>query len=303
MSSAVHSAQLALLNAPFASGGWTKAIEQVAIATRSSAAQLIGFGGPTLLSLNVIGGEIVGNRAHLDDPALYGPCNWRINSVGAAMAIQHEEHYRGYAVNRDTADYDDAVADVDLPFGCQSALFLEERWAVGLSLLRRRRDGPCDGDVLRDFAHLRRHAARAVMMQMALDEDRAEIVLGDLSDVHQAVLLIDRHGQLRALSEAAEPLFDDHGPLRLVHQALLLRDSTGTRQLHLAIGRLLDGDAIHGPVVHRFAIRAGAEQKSQWMVTLMRLPNAQGGLGFCAHLAMIVDRLDKAEGRKGGNDG
>ncbi len=293
-SQAVHGAQLALLNAPFAPGGWHRAIESVAIATRSSAAQLIGVGGSTKLSLNIVEGAIVGNTAHISDPSLYGPCNWRINCVGAPMSIQHEGHYRAYAACHDTADYDDAVADVDLPFGCQSLMIMDDRWAVGLALLRRHRDGPCDADVLADFAYLRRHAARAILMHSALDDQAADIMLGDLDGVHSAVVLLDRHGRLRAVSELAEPLFDDDGPLCRSQQSLWLRDAEGNRLVQAAIVRLLDGDGCDGSLIHRIVVRAGPFDPKRWRVTLMRLPDSRSGLGFDTHLAMTVARFDSA---------
>lgn len=292
LSSAVHGAQLALLNAPFAPGGWQSAMDAVAIATGSAAAQLIGIGGATQLSLNIIGGQIVGNRAHLDDPKMYGPCNWRINAVGAPMSIQHEGHYRAYAAGRDTADYDDAVADVDLPFGCQSLLIAEDRWAVGLSLLRRHRDGPCDADVLDDFAHLRRQTARAVMMQTALDNQAADIMLDDLHRIDAAVILLDRHGGLRAVSDRAELLFGGDGPLCRSQNSLWLRDPVCNRSFQAAIVRLLEGDWLNGPLLHRITIRARPFDRARWRLTLMRLPGPETGLGFNTHLAMTLSRFD-----------
>lgn len=305
LSSAVHSAQIALLNAPFTPGGWNRAIEAVAIATGSSAAQLIGVGGSTMLSLNIVEGEIVGNTAHINDPSLYGPCNWRINCVGAPMSIQHEGHYRAYAARHDTADYDDAVADVDLPFGCQSLMIMEERWAVGLALLRRHRDGPCDADVLNDFAYLRHHAARSVTMQAALDEQVADVALGDLARVHSAVVLLDRHGLLRAVSEMAQPLFEDGGPLRRSRQSVWLRDPDCNQAVQSAIARLLDADFIQGPIVHQTLIRAAPHERARWRLTLMRLPNIESGIGFNAHLAMTVSPMKDAvrETQDGGERG
>jgi PAS domain-containing protein len=294
VASDVQAAELAILNAPFEENGWARATLAVAEATRSAAAQLIGFGGPKLLPLNVVVGDIGGPTGHLCNAHLYGPCNWRINSVGPAMSIQHEVHYRAYAASHDTADYDDAVSDVDLPFGCQSALAVEPDRLIGLSLLRRRRDGRCDEEVLGRFAYLRTHVSRAIRMQLALDNEAAQLMLGHLETVNCATLLLDSHGILAEMTQAAEPLFDLDGPLRLIGLAVRLVSPVENRQFERLLADLLHDDVANPCVAEmRVAGGAGMPQK-RWRLIASRLPRREHGLGFEPRVAITLRPLQPA---------
>lgn len=284
--SIVREAELALLNAPFDPGGWDGAIAAVAAATGSSGAQLIGVGGPLVIPLNVVVGNFVGPWQHFSDARLYGSCNWRINTVGVQGSIQHEQHFAAYAAGHDTADYDDAVADLDVPFGCQSAFLIDPDRLVGLSLLRRQRDGACDADTLRRFAHLRIQAGRAVRMQLALDGEAAALMLGTMSAMASATILLDRHGNIAAMTDAAELLFEPGGPLRRDMLAPRLRHREEDRLLSAAMARLLAHDG-HGAHVHRARVGRGADcPAGGWELYLVRLPAREHGLGFDAHLAL-----------------
>ena len=290
VASDVHAAELAILNAPFEDDGWHRATLAVAEATDSSAAQLIGFGGPMLLPLNVVVGDIGGPTGHLCNAHLYGPCNWRINSVGPAMSIQHEEHYRAYAATYDTSDYDDAVADVDLPFGCQSALTSEPGRLIGVSLLRRRRDGRCDGEVLSRFAYLRTHIARAIRMQLALDNEAAQLMLGHLESVNCATLLLDRHAILAEMTAAAEHLFDYAGPLRLVGLSVQLANPVENRQFDRFLADLLHHDHARQGIAE-MRLGPGPAGGTGWRLIASRLPVREHGLGFEPAVAITLRPL------------
>lgn len=292
----VQAAELAILNAPFEENGWHRATLAVAEATGSSAAQLIGFGGPMLLPLNVVVGDIGGPTGHLCNAHLYGPCNWRINSVGPAMSIQHEAHYRAYAASHDTRDYDDAVSDVDLPFGCQSALSSEPGRLIGVSLLRRRRDGRCDEVVLSKFAYLRAHIARAVRMQLALDNEAAQLMLGHLETVDCATLLLDRHAILAEMTPAAEHLFDHGGPLRLCGLAVQLANPVENRQFERFLAALLSDDrARHG--IAQMRVSGGPRANGRaWRLIAARLPAREHGLGFEPTVAITLRPLPPGGG-------
>ena len=288
--SIVREAELALLNAPFEARGWDGAIAAVAAATGSSGAQLIGVGGPLVIPLNVVVGNFSGPWHHFSDARLYGSCNWRINTVGPQGSIQHEQHFAAYAAGHVTADYDDAVADLDVPFGCQSAFLIDADRLVGLSLLRRQRDGACDADTLGRFAQIRAQAARAVRMQLALDGEAAEMMLGNLSAMASATILLDRHGNIAAMTAAAEPLFEPGRPLRRDILAPRLRHREEDRLLSAAMARLLAHDG-HGAHVHQARVGRGSGcLAGGWNLYLVRLPAREHGLGFDAHLALTLKR-------------
>lgn len=286
-----------MLNAPFEPDGWGRAVGAIAAATRSAGAQLIAVGGPLALPLNVVTGDFSGPWAHFADPRLYGRCNWRINSVGAQGSIQHEQHYAAYAARNDTADYDDAVADLDVPYGCQSALRIDADRLIGLSLLRRTRDGACDADTLATFENLRDHTARAVAMQLAIDGEAADMMLGSIATMRCATFLLDRHGNIAAMSAAADPLFDSGGPFLPGGITPRLRCPDEDRRLSLAMGRLLgDADAI-SPLQHIRVGRGLDWPDGRWNLYLSRLPAREHGLGFEPHLAITVKPVAVGDAR------
>ena len=285
VASSVREAELALLNAPFGEGGWDRAVIAIAAATRSAGAQLSGVGGPLTIPLNIVHGDFSGPTRHFTDVALYGPCNWRLNTVGAEGAIQHEDHYAAYAAANDTADFDDAVADLDVPYGCQSAFLIEPDRMVGLTLLRRRRDGRCDADTLHAFARLRYQANRAVRAQIALDGEAAAIMLGNLERASCATLLLDRTSAVCAMTAAADRAIGE-GPFRLADRAFGVRDPLDDFHLQRAMRRLLESDGITGVRLHQAVVGAG-----QWSVVMSRLPRHAHGLCFEPELAVTLRRL------------
>lgn len=282
-------AELAILNAPFEADGWRLAVQAAADATHSSAAHLLGTGGPLLLPLNVFAGDVPGIEHYLGNPRFHGAINWRVGTVTVPMAIQHEAHYADYRRLHDTSDYDDVASDLDIQFGCQSAVLLDSRNLLGLALLRGRRDGPCTAETLERFARLRYQLARSIRVQMALDGEAAEMMVGHVGGLNCATLLLDRQANLCALSPAAEPLFDDEGPLRLSGLAVELRHRGEDQHFQEALKRLLASDGHRGPVVHDTVIgRCGVNPRGKWRAFVVRLPHRPHGLGFDPHLALTV---------------
>lgn len=280
--------ELVLMNAPFVEGGWQRAIMMVAQATGAESANLVAFGGPLLFPLNMfVGRESDGAARHFTRPELWGACNWRVQSAGDPMSIQHEVHYDACRARGGTADYDDAVADLDMPFGCQTALISDERNFLGLAILRSRREGRCDDIALARFRHLIGKVHRAVRVQLALDGEAADLMLGELASMHCRLALLDRHGCLAALSPPADAMFADDGPARLAGLQFRLRRPDEDRQLLAAMARLLAAELPHGPQVHEMrAGRSPHHPHGRWRLSLMRLPRRSHGLGFEPELAI-----------------
>ena len=285
---ALREAELRILNAPFEERGWEQALVAVAEATGSHAAQLLGIGGPMFLPLNVFVGAPAGFRHYIESAELHGPSNWRVGSTTVPMAIQHEEHYRAYRASHPTSDYDDAASEMDIQFGCQSAMLLDQHNMVGLAVLRGRRDGPCTEEVLSRFAHLRHEVARAVQMQIALDGEAAELMLGQLESLHGATILLDRHGCIAALTPAAEALLAEGGPLRLAGLAVELPGRAENMQFNTILARMLKSE-IPGEVQQTRIGRSSGHPAGRWRLFFTRLPPLRNyGLGFEPQIALTV---------------
>jgi hypothetical protein len=291
---AVRDAELAFLNAPFDRDGWLVALRHLSAVTGSAVGQLCG-GGPGLsLSFNLFSEERHDPHGHLVNPLSYGPENWRINcATNGARSIQHEAHYAAYRSAKPTSFYDDAVSDLDLPFGCQSPLMLEADGSlVGLALLRSSRDGPCSGDTLAAFARIACQAHRAVRVEIALGQARGEDMLVGLARSGEMTLLIDRHGRLVAMTEAAEALFDCPLGLKLDGLAVRLACDREDRSLKAAMRRLLASDGVDGPILHHCRVGTGeAQPDGCWQLFVTRLPAGRDLLGVEAQLALMLRPL------------
>ncbi|WP_300973756.1 hypothetical protein [Sphingomonas sp. LHG3406-1] len=289
----IREAELAFLNAPFEADGWRVALQRLAAATGTGVTQLCGAGAGTELSFNFFSEDRPDPHGHLVNPAIYGPENWRINCrIGGARSVQHEVHYAEYrAINR-TSLYDDAVSDLDLPFGCQSPLLLDRNGLVGLALLRSSREGRCTPETIAAFSRIAHQAHRAVRVQLALGRERAEEMLVGPAQANELTLLLDRQGQLVAMTEAAERLFDCPVGLRLDGMRVRVADAREDWAFGAALGRLAASDGISGPVVHQCIVgRSERRPEGYWRLFLTRLGTAGDRLGLGAQLALTLRPL------------
>ncbi len=283
---------LAFLNAPFEPDGWAVAMRQLARATRTSIAQLIGAGRPMALPLNLLTEQPDDPHGHINNPLLYGPENWRINATRQAMTLEYEPHYRTYREQHPGSIYDDAVSDLDLPYGCQSALMFDADCLVGISLLRSSREGPCNAEILHAFSRSVRQAQRAMRVQLALGQDLAETMLSGLIGRPEATLLLDRYGHLCSMTEAAEKLFDHPHGLRLETLLVRLADRAEDASFAAAVGRLLASDGLTGAVLHEGrAGRCDRHPGGRWRLIIARLPASARGFGFEPQLAVTLKPL------------
>ena len=285
----MRAAELAFLNAPFEEHGWVRAVQQLAWATDSRAAQLCATGGGAMLALNLFSDTLHDPYQHLVNPALYGPQNWRVGVTLAARTIEHELHYAAYRATHCTDYYDDAISDLDLPFGCQSALLLDANGMTGLALLRSRRDGPCTEKTLSAFARVAYQAQRAVRVQLALGDEAAQLMLGTVDERWEATVLLDGYANVTAMSAAAEALFEEPAGLRLHGLQLRLSDPDEDRAMASAMSRLLASDGVTGPVLHQMRFgRSAAAPRGQWQAVVVRIGGGATGLHFDPHLAVTV---------------
>ena len=284
----VREAELAFLNAPFQPDGWMAAIQLLAAATGSAVAQLCGgSAGSSSLSFNYFSADCHDPHGHLHNPLVYGAENWRINTTTAARTIQYEHHYAAYRAAHRSEFYDDAVSDLDLPFGCQSALLLDQNGMAGLALLRSSRDGPCSPETLSRFATIARQAHRAMRVQLALGEQAAELMVAAPSGQSEMTIVIDSHANVLAMTDAAEALFDQPDALSLAGHRLRFANPVEDRAVQHSFARLLASDGISGPVVHEAKVgRHSTAPDGRWRLVVVRLSPDGAGFGYEPRLAL-----------------
>jgi hypothetical protein len=296
----LREAELALLNAPFEQDGWARALELVAHASGGAGVNLVGLGGPQALSLNLLtgrDGELV--QRYFAEPELWGSCNWRVNCAAMPMTIVHERHYDAYRQGADTTDYDDAVADLDMQFGCQAVLISDPRSFVGAALFRGRREGPCGAETLASFHQLLRPFHRALRLQQALSAGAAELIIGDVGSADSAVLLIDGRGCVAALTARAETLAGSGGPIRISGRRFELSNWRENARMQRVLASLLaDPEGDEASWVQELNVGCDAESaQPRWTARAFRLPTRRGGLGFDARVAIAFEPLQGSPSR------
>lgn len=291
----IREAELAFLNAPFDPAGWQRAIEQLAHVTGSRMAQLCGGRHGQPLDFNLFSDDCHDPYGHLNNPALYGRENWRINCAQTPRTIQDERHYAAYRANNPADFYDDAVRDLDLPFGCQTPLMLDANGLFGLSLLRSSKNGPCGADTLERFARCARQAHRAVRAQLALGEEAAELMVSNVAGRRECTILLDRYANVLAMTEVAELLFEEPGALSLCGLGLRLANAQEDRALHASFARLLGGDLLGGPMIHDTIVgRSPAWPRGRWRLVAVRLAGDGSNIDFMPRLAVTLSPLPAA---------
>lgn len=279
---------MAILNAPFEKGGWARALERLSRACGGSGANLVGFGGPLGISVNLFTGRNCDSAGrYFNQDHLWGDSNWRVMTAGRPMTVQHDSHYAAYRHGAVTADYDDAVSDLDMQFGCQSALISDSRTFLGLALFRGRREGACDSDTLKGFSALIRDVQRSLRAELALQGEASEMMVADAAALSSATVLIDRHGCICALTPSAEQLAGAGGPMSLCGLSFHLRNRAEDRQVQAAMRRLLVSREEPGGC-RVFEMPVGRDKSSprgRWMLHLILLPASEHGLGFDPQLA------------------
>lgn len=134
--------------------------------------------------------------------------------------------------------------EVDIPFGCQTALMTGAESLVGLALLRNRRDGAVTPEQRAIFAGVALHVRAAVATQMSLRNEGHTLLAGGFDAVAAKALICDGYGRIRAVTAGADELLARGGRLALRDGLLESRIGTETRRIHAALAQELGSDAV-----------------------------------------------------------
>ena len=224
-------------------GQWVTVLQELADATGSTRAQLVGLGSD--LAARFYWPTAV-EPGQLDDFIRiegYSPeINYRIAADAGSdeLAVVHEDHYDAARRSLHREDYVDHCEQYRIPWGCQAALVRDGDSLVALSVLRSRDDGRTDETQRKVFAEAARAARNAVRMQRAIERQGLNLLSGTLEAMALPCLLLDELGRIGAMTSSAERLFVQKPILRAVDGRLCSRTTEDTRRIDLAIRSVLD---------------------------------------------------------------
>ncbi|MEQ7873287.1 hypothetical protein ABDK56_04700 [Sphingomonas sp. ASV193] len=252
-------------------------------ALHSRGANLVCLGGD-LPTLNLVSGF---DQGEIDDtfglPELWGAANWRVGSTTRVGDIQHEHHYDQYRTQARTEMYDDAVSDLDMPYGCQTLFLQDGRGFVGLALLRGRRNGRCKAETLAGFSRLAHFVDQGVRAEMALAGEGAHVALGNYDSISPPLLLLNRLGWLVATSPAADLALDEGDAVRARGRRIAFVDERLDRKFwRIAAALLQPGNAARSISL---AVASGAMRA----LHVARIGGDEDALGLHPSLAVRLD--------------
>lgn len=266
--------------------GWGTALGILAEATGSMRAQLVGFGSSQALPFNWITNISARDMELFAGIDGHSPTlNFR---VAADLAVGREIVFE--------ADYDEAIADLDgdeyrdfceqtqMPFGCQTMLVRQDG-AVGMALLRSRRDGRTDERIRQTFRDAAVAARVAVRMQVALEQQGHLLIGNSLEAMSAACLLFDGRGRLRTCTAAAEEQLAGLERLRFVDGRLSAQDPVLAARLDKAFANLTQpGGQSHV----RLSLRTASAALPAIDLDLFRIQRREWSFGFEPNVIGVI---------------
>lgn len=232
--------------APFQPDGWQTALGNLANATQSRAAQLIGFSEGTEPFFNCVANLepdwvtdflAVGGGVPTFNPRLEAGL-----AVPILETLTDESIVSGKERGRH-AFYSDILPHSRTAHFCGTTLIRDEEMMVGLALLRQAREGEISEPQHQIFRSLAPHVRTAFRTQMLLKEHGIALLTGSLSALNLTVFICDRSGKVQAMTPSAEALVSGPGPLQLQGGLLTARYSYSQVELARRIRAVANGTA------------------------------------------------------------
>ena len=224
------------LSAPFETNGWDTALKQLASATHAGRAQLIAFGGPQTIPLNLVTDPDPG---FVEEFPLIGggspDVNWRVACSGRPFDVKWESHYDEAKRRLQSEIYDEFTDRFDLPYGCQTVLLETPDVFFGLATLRSTSDGRSSAGNREVFRKAAPHVLTAIKLQQSLERQGAKFVAGTIEALGGSFFVLDRTGRVQAMTAAAEAALRELSGLRMTRGKLFAANPDDDRSLQNAI--------------------------------------------------------------------
>jgi DNA-binding CsgD family transcriptional regulator len=278
--------------APLDASRWMAALEVLASATDSGRAQIIGIGGLSGAAFNKITGhseEMVDTCARIDG---YGDrVNYRV-AVGrrsTEMVVLDDRDYAAAMPLLSDDRYVQYCEEIDIPFGCQTALIMDRSVMIGLALLRSRKDGTTTAQQRAVFEAIAPHARAAARTQIALKQEGHALLRGAFDSVSSKTLTIDAFGRVGATTPAADKLLSSSNRLRIVDGFLESCIGIETRRIGLTLARILSGNLIDGDALVLPAIPGVS---GELHLAIRSLPKMDWDLGHAPRAIIILQAAE-----------
>lgn len=263
---------------------WLGALGQLAAATRSDHAQLIGIGPRYALGFNWVSHMAEAVHTAFDSAELITPKrNFRVAAgAGQAAGMMWEDHYDAIRPQLEDDAYVELCEEAGIPFGCQTNLRADADGIVGFALLRSRRSGRTGEDERAFFARARHGAHAAIALQVALEREGHRLVAGGFDAMGIAGFVLDRRMSVHGVTGHAQALLSQ-GVIGLSEGRVTLPHAADDRRLAIALQKLARLEASGAGI-------AVADGDGMMALTLHRLPLREWNMGFAPFAILVVKR-------------
>lgn len=291
-SSEMTAVREAFLDAPFSNDGWERALRRFARASRSSRAQLIGIGDGSTHFNVMTDIDPAYQRDFASIEAWRPEVNWRVAANGGTLEVISERHYDRVRTRLASDLYDDHCRTWDGTYGAQTALLQGEGELIGLAILRSEKEGRTRAQDRAAFADGALHAQAAVRMQRAMAHRGQQLLTGTLESLGLATFLLDRLGQVSAMTPQAEALVSEASG-----KVVRLRDRrlAATRQapeLERAIAHALSA----GVNVQSLWLQDDRDDRRSMRCDIIRLPRRDYAFGFDPRVMVVLHGAEALPG-------
>lgn len=284
---------------------WYFALEGLAEATGSQTGELIGLGNQAAVPFNIVTNidpdwaeQFVAHGG--GDPGI----NPRVGlgSRAPPLTVLSELDFRlpeSYTRNPQHREYESFMDRTDRPYICLSPLERQQDMLIGLAVARSRRDGHITNEQRSTFTALAPHVRAAVRMQIALEGQGANLLMGAMETLSIPVFICDRSGQVQARTPATDQHISGANRLQLKQDLLYACQPADNTLLQEAIDSAANGASTPGlPVQRTVVLHSKGHAALPLVLDVMSLPSRQYELCFAPRVLVIIRGKQRAEERQ-----
>ncbi|HEX6929597.1 MAG TPA: helix-turn-helix transcriptional regulator [Gammaproteobacteria bacterium] len=283
--------------------GWGRALEGLAEATGSSVGELIGLGSNAAVPFNILTNAKPGFEKEFvasggGDPRINPRVNAGMNAPVLKVLAESDfitpEEYKRHP------HYQEFALPWEVPFICLTTLERQNGMLIGLAVARNQRQGHITSQQREVFTSLAPHVRAAVRMQMALEGQGANLLVGAMEALSIPAFVCDSSGRVQALTPAAEQLVSlGRGGLQLRQGHLQATDAGDAKTLNDAIAIAAIGLVEPGPPIQRTVVIRGDEGKVPSVVLdVIALPSPTLEFSFTPRVLIVARGERHADGRR-----
>ncbi len=256
---------------------WYPALENLAAATGSRSAQLIGLSADTGVPVNLMTNIDpdclkVFNEVGGGDPRV----NPRAKIVNEAPILQvlAEVDFIAPEDYRRNPHYQEFARPWDIPYICLTTLERAQGNLIALCVCRSEREGHISSEQRRIFAAIAPHVRASVRAHLALEGQGTALLAGTLEKLSIAAFLCDRTQRVRALTQSAEALLEADRGLQLKNGRLQTSRLEQSHLLANAVGAAALGNAGAGaPVLQPVVVHGQRADAAPLVLDVISLPS------------------------------